>query len=402
MLFTLWRKSLAWIVIKRLQLLEYFLVFLIASGSVLLVFYSWVKDISRATYSEWFHADNLMWKFWWANNPSLHTNEWAEKFKVEERLSPQGIMLIGKRLTAFFGEITAYNLLLFVSFPLTTLSSYLLLSYFLKNRYLRFVLALSSAFVPYHIAHLYQLSLSQIWVFPLFLYLFMRYLKFPKLNNLLFLGIFFNLTFFIDLYYFYFLFLLLFLLLVCQLLFNYQAWLNCVKLSLTIAFFSLFLLPQIFIIKDSLNNYQKLHLDELKRGRNELIYYSARPWDYFLPAYNNIFLGNISYQTYGRIRQYHPENYLFDHWKGGETEAFIGYTFIILGLTSLLIIKKLDSGTSRLVITLQIIWPILFILSLPPDIFLPFKIFGKDHFILLGHYLNNLIPFFRAYGRVRI
>ena len=275
-------------------------------------------NINKATVSNWYHADNLMWKFWWSVHSSdkvFQSSDLQNRFVVEQKLDPQGIMLVGSLLTRVFGEISAYNIILLLSFPLTTLCTFLLLSLWLKNSYLRLILSLSAAFVPYHMAHLYQLSLSQIWVFPLFFYFYFRYLQATTLKNVALVAILIVLTFFVDLYYFYFTGILYLCLLSSTLISNFKRYKSVLKLVAVSLALSVIFVPQYFYLKDSFSKLNTYDSPELKRDSLQLLYYSSRPWDYFLSHYSNPYYSSFSLKAYDSISKFHPELYTFNYRK---------------------------------------------------------------------------------------
>lgn len=122
-----------------------------------------------------------VWLFWWAryahfNNFSFNfcpliSTPFGVDFGVNFSQSPFsiGAVFISRWLSLLTGEIFAYNLLVFISFPLAAIITYYLVFYFTKNRIASVISGLIYAFCPYHFTHAYQhLTLANIQWIPLF------------------------------------------------------------------------------------------------------------------------------------------------------------------------------------------------------------------------------------------
>lgn len=145
---------------------------------------------------------------------------------------PQSFNFIFNQLLYLWGIITiplqiifnlnvAYNIIYLTNFLLSSFCTFLLIKHLSKNNYAAFFSGLVFAFCPYIFAHSQagHLNLINIWVFPLFIYFFIR--SFDNKNLYwLWATIVLSLTAYTDFQYLMFLFLFVFFYIIWQIVFN--------------------------------------------------------------------------------------------------------------------------------------------------------------------------------------
>lgn len=157
------------------------------------------------------HGDawQFLWNFWWVKTAliELHTN----LFFTHYLHWPNGISLLYQTLSLsnsivavpmqyLFGLVTTYNILVFLSFAMTGLATYLLAFYLTKNRIASFAAGYIVAFSPYHFAHYFgHLNLLHFEWVPLYILYLIKMAKGESSWKLP--AVFLVLTAFTDLYY---------------------------------------------------------------------------------------------------------------------------------------------------------------------------------------------------------
>jgi hypothetical protein len=106
--------------------------------------------------------DQNLWNLWWVKETVLN---WRNPFRTDYIYYPGGVSLyfhtlnplnglISIPVQLLFGVVVSYNFVVFFSFVMAGLGSYLLLTYLCQNRLAAFVGSLIFVFAPYHIGTL--------------------------------------------------------------------------------------------------------------------------------------------------------------------------------------------------------------------------------------------------------
>ena len=129
---------------------------------------------------------NLVWWMHWAeytllNEKPFYTDPGAfypVGFSVTETSISEINIIAALPVTILFGPVTAYNVILFATYALTSLCTYLWLKELTHNKAIALVCGVISAFFPYRFAHLpgHLDSLSTQW-FPLGFWAIERYVR---------------------------------------------------------------------------------------------------------------------------------------------------------------------------------------------------------------------------------
>ncbi len=219
--------------------------------------------------------DNLQsyWNAWHFNKSIFSANE--ALFFTKDLFYPSGTSLLLHTLSplnlglefifnSIFSLPYSYNLVIFLSFPLSAFFTFLLCLYFTKDKGASFVGGVIFAFSPYHVVHaVHHINLSTICFFPLLALMFFKLKDKPSIKYTLLLSLILLLTAFTDYYYLIYSFAFLFLGLVYFTFFCKETdkrFFKYVIYSMLIAI--LFISPLIVstLIELKNNNYEKYHV----------------------------------------------------------------------------------------------------------------------------------------------
>ncbi len=267
--------------------------------------------ISSATYG--YVGDNYgyLWQLWWWRE----TPRTLELGNLTPLLgAPMGgpvnyyfyeplLIYLGRALTLVVNYFAAFNILLLVTFPLAGLTTYLLVKYLTGGRSAALISGLIYAFLPYHFWHSYaHFSLAQVQWLPLFLLALIIFWRRESLASSSrekvkawgFLLEAFCLVFFSCFFYGYFA-----LLLAASWLGLDLGW----RLWKKQGFWSrdfLLLAGLFFLVGGGLCFFfwhqmrvgdAAAGITRVGRDIDHALALSARPWDYFLPAYDHPIFG---------------------------------------------------------------------------------------------------------------
>ncbi|MFH1584174.1 MAG: hypothetical protein ABIA56_03575, partial [Actinomycetota bacterium] len=229
--------------------------------------------------------------------------------------------------SSIFGEISAYNIILFLSYPLSAITMYFLVHYFTKNKLVSMISGLIYSLCPYHYLRIQgHILLSQIELIPLYFLFLFKFDEKKTFKSAITWGFVFSLIFLMIYYYGFFTIILTVLFFILKILYSIV---KEKKLGLSFAdFFKIFLavlvfilivlphfLPFLTIIKKEPTDFAK-ELIQLET-------YSARIWEYFIPSVGNPFFKNIF------------SDFVFSHLHGSnliESTLYLGYVPIIFAL----------------------------------------------------------------------
>jgi len=239
-------------------------------------------------------------------------------------------------ITLLLGEVAAFNLTIIFSFIMAGVGAYYLLYLITKDKYASFVGGGIFTFAPYHFAHAIQhLGLTQLQWFPFCLaFLFKLRMERTYKNALLF-TLFLLLQMFSDAYYA--------LIVVIMVLTFIAAWIYSDHLksidykTIKLGLLSLFIttitaaLTYIFLMRPATSQPGGVP----ERDLSELVIYSARPWDFFVPMIYHPLFGNYTF------------DFVMSHLHGSnpvEQTLYLGYVPLLLAVFA---IYKKRSGSIR-------------------------------------------------------
>lgn len=361
-----------------------------------------------------------IWSLWWfkfsyINELQLRVFTYlAYPFGLDFSNSPFSyiVNLAGFLMAYFTNEIAAYNLLKMVSFPLLSLTTYLLIYYMTEERIISAIIGLFYAFSPFHVIHNMAHFTNLYWM-PLAVLFLLKLLREGGYKNGALFGLFFGLMFVEYAYYTYFIGILMPVFIIAYLS-NSSTRRNILSaefLKVSVVSFIAFclivfpmlypMLKGIFLVKGSTD----IVADSLAKDFSSLFIFSAKPLDYLLPSKHNPFLGWL------------VPDFGMSPLKGHrytEHTLYLGYSLLFLGGYALycalrkkgqLGINSKDRQTVYLFFAIAIVAAIL---SAPP--FIPLgkyhidiqtrEIFADYKIYLPQYFLYKLFPMFRVYARM--
>lgn len=361
-----------------------------------------------------------IWSFWWfkfsyLNELPLRVYTYlAYPFGLDFSHTPFSYVtnLVGFSLTYFTNEIAAYNFLKMLSFPLLSLTTYLLIYYLTEERVISAIIGLFYAFSPFHVIHNMAHFTNLYWM-PLAVLFLLKLLREGGYKNGALFGLFFGLMFVEYAYYAYFIGILIPVFIIAYMS-NSSTRTNIVntkflKVSVvSFIVFCLIILPMlypmlkgIFWVKGSTD----IVMGALAKDFSDLFIFSAKPLDYLFPSKHNLFLGWL------------VPDFGMSPLKGHrytEHTLYLGYSLLFLGWYALyyalrkkgqLGINSKDRQTVYLFFAIAIVAAIL---SAPP--FIPLgkyhidiqtrEIFADYKIYLPQYFLYKLFPMFRVYARM--
>ena len=385
---------------------------LVIFSSFIAVLFTWplILDLSNSTYG--YPGDNfghIFYLWWWRQShfsgASLYYLPLSEApFGSSVPKDPGTIVYLWPSylLALFMNEVTVYNVLLLVTFPLSALFSYI---FFLKisgNKMAAFIFSLVFAFAPYHFWKAYNhLDLSMIQYIPLFLWTAVRLEKNKSLVNALLTGAALSILTLLNFYYGFFALLTLAIFFVSGLVTDlvrfrpFQRRVLFYTISLLVAAVVTF--PFISpVLRSSISGSATVATPEVfRRPLDNLLLLSARPWSYFLPSIDNPFLGSLSLKAYTFIKSF-SQDFKTQMPYPHETTVFLGFFSIVFFAITLVLVLKRKISDPLVPILLSTI-TVLFLSSLPP-----FMVIKGITFYFPSFFLHRFFPMFRSYGRLGI
>jgi hypothetical protein len=295
-----------------------------------------------------------------------------------------------------FGEVTGYNLLVIMSFPMTAFAAYYFLNYLFQNKLAAFFGGLIFGFCPGAVMQAVGGHLT--FTFNIFIPLFFLALFYNRdkrsLQSAFLVGLSYALLTLNSLYIGYFAVFIAFFFII----FDYislqarnikQFHLNYLKSA---GFATLIIVPSQYRV--IIHQLTTTSIALIKTGRirefENLITFSARPWDYLIPAIDHPVLGRFI-MNFSR-NNLHGSN-LF------EQTLYFGFVPLLLCLTGLILYSKINSNPSNrcyfLFFTLGALWMI--ILSAPSLVSI-----GTLQIPTVSYFMYKIAPMFRVYARFGI
>lgn len=370
-------------------------------------FYDAIGDSMGAIWNIWWM------KYTWLNNlSSRFIPILASPFGIDLSASfiPSTSDILWRALAILVDEIFTYNIILFLSFPVSAMTMYFLTKYFTQNKLSCIAAGIIYGFCPYHFAHTSHLSLLSTQWMPLYVLLLFWLIEKPCYKNAFFCSLGFSLVMLENHYYGYFMsiYTLIFFLFMCWSYRRSRDELSrLIKISAVFLFLiTLILFPFIYPPIKTMLSTTSVDIKSsfgFIRPFKDLFVYSAKPWDYLLPS--------AIHPIFGK----YVKGFIKGHLYGSnlsEQTLFLGY--IPLTLAGIAIWKwktdispvnsKITMATSFFVFaTIVMVW-----FSAPP--YIPLgefriennEIISKYKFYFPSFFMYKFFPMIRVYARLGI
>jgi len=308
---------------------------------------------------------------------------------IERNLLDFLTILPAVRLASISNEVFAFNFILFCSFILSSLFTYVLVFLLTKQAIPSIICGLAYMILPYHLAiSQYHFTLARIEVFPLFLLTLVWFFRHPKWYNAGWILLAQFISFAVNPHYGLFNFLVLIAFLFVRLFYHPgKGWskptLGRVGSSLSLAILGAATgLPRYLYYVSSQENAKVI----FGKPYEQLYFYSTRVWDYFLPPAQHPLLGKL---TSGFIMSQIHDSYVH------EQTLYLGWVIILLAVLGAWRLWCSHNYEHRF---LGVFLPLValggFLFSLPPTI----SLFGRQ-IPMPGFFLYYIFPEFRVYAR---
>jgi len=385
--------------------------------------YPLVLRLNSGVYG--YSGDNfgLLWHLWWQKQAVLRGVTFSPSPMVGAPFGTVISALPGEPgwsypiiwLTNLFNETLAFNLLVFLSFPLAALTMYLLSFYVTKNTWASLVAGLIYAFCPFHFWQIYvHFGLGNIQWLPLFVLGLLHFERVrgaqppPRLlaKAALLWGLAWGWVFLNSVYFGYFSLLLAgayyFSKLIFRLIFERQQGLlprpalmrlgGGLAVAAVVAL--LLALPGLWpMMREQAG--KEVAGQTVARPIEHMLSMSARPWDFLLPAPDQPRLGEWSDSVYIRIRSLSNDYKTISAFLP-ERVVFLGWLPLLLAILGLVRGSKSDRYRS-LTFIFSLSSLILLLVSAPPFVYIKgFKL------LLPSYFLYQVLPMFRVYVRLGI
>lgn len=303
---------------------------------------------------------------------------------------------LGSMLNKVGNEIAAYNLFVFLSFPLTALATYLLLNKLLHNKIAAFVGGLVFGFCPGGVMQ--AAGGHAAFAFNVFIPLFLGALFYNRAQRTLLSAFYvaasFSLIVFTALYFGYLaiyiaIFFVIFDLLSSKGVNRGAIFWNCIyggifALILILPFEYKAIYQQLTLSSEALAKAGHI------RDLNDLAMYSSRPWEFLIPSVDHPVLGKYVY------------DFMRAHLHGSnipEQSLFLGFVPLGLLLTGIILVARgkcdATARTYFLFFAFGALW--MYFLSLPPLISI-----GDVNVPTASYFAYHIAPMFRVYARFGI
>lgn len=394
-------------------------VFLYAIISAILT-YPLVFRLNSGIYG--YSGDNFgfIWHLWWQKYVSRQNLQFSPTPMVgapygtplSSLPSEAGLSYPLIWLTNIFNETVAFNLLVFLSFPLAGLAMFLLCNHLTNNHLASFLAGLIYAFCPFHFWQIYaHLSLGSIQWLPLFVW---GLIYFEEVRSqptpprrLVKAAILFGLSWVLvtsfSLYYGYFALLFLLAFYLGKMVWL-AVWARSAKLALPQRWWPFVLvflvavtagLPFLYPMIKSQSGKKEAG-QSMARPIEDMLSLSARPWDFVLPAPDHPLLGKWSDSVYAKIRGLTNDYKTISAFLP-ERVLFVGWLPLVLGVMGAIGgIRGMGEKRFRQLSFLFAFSCLLLVLfSAPPFVYV------KGHKLLFPNYFfYQILPMFRVYTRL--
>ena len=392
---------------------HYLIIFLLYSLIAAIFTWPLVTDLSGQIYG--YPGDNfgfIYYLWWWKYSLLNHLNH--AFFTLQE--APFGMPILPdsgavvyywptKLLALIFNEGISYNLNLLLSFSLSGLFTYILINHLTRDKRVSFIFGLVFAFSPYHLWRAFNhLDLAMIQYLPLYFWALIVFLEKKSRSRGFVAGACYSLIYLTNFYYAFFAFLASLIFAAAyfgQEIFEkrFSQYLTPRYIKALAAMFSAAILPFFIFVIPAVREIDSLKSpwvgDLLKRPAENLLMFSARPWDYLLPASNHPIFGQLTLKVYDWLQSRATDWKLRSSFLH-ERQLFLGYFSIILCLLTVYwcIRKRLEN---RYFIPFTLTLLLLVFLSAPPYIFIK-----GVKIVFPSYFLYHFFPMFRSYTRVGV
>ncbi len=306
------------------------------------------------------------------------------------------VPLLSIPFTLLFDEVFSYNFLILLSFVLSGLGMYSLTYYLIKNKYASLVSSIIFAFSPYHIAHaMDHLGLAHTQWIPFCILYMLKLDRERSYKNAVIFGVFLILAIFSDPHYALFTVFLIIVYILYRVytldlyrVKNLVQYFNAKNFKIAGILFAILastsLLDYYIFIKPWLVSSQEVLP---KRDIYELIVYSAKPWDFFLPP------------VYHPIFGEYVRNFVLSHLYGSnpiEQVLYIGYVPLALSIYAILKFLRNKKNEEYQIVILFTLFGLLALSFMTPaylpiyDLKIPFS---------LSYVLYHVTQYFRVMTR---
>lgn len=272
---------------------HYWLVILSYLGVGIIVTYPLILNLTNLIYGLPGDSYGTLWSFWWNKT---HVIDWIAPAQPT-------LLVMAKILTAFFNEVTTYNLLILASYPLAGLAIYLIVYHFTRDKAASWLAGFIYILGPYHIYQSYvHLSLAMIAWLPFYLYALLLWLKDPRPWRAVVSGVLLAVVI-LDNYYYGYLAILLTIFFVIGLLIQIRRrklsfWVALGQGLVAATIATLLAVP--FIVP----SFDTQAASRFERPLRELFVFRAQWWDFFVPpithpAVGDLIRGTTSYELSG-------------------------------------------------------------------------------------------------------
>ena len=359
-------------------------------------------------------GDNFgtIWYVWWlryasANNlASDFTNlvNFPFGLKIDASSNIEPIWQLFLQYFGFlFGEIFAFNLLIFLSFPLAAITMYALVIYLTKNKLAATLVGLVYMLLPYHFWQSYQhVALSQTQWLPLYILALLKLDSNPNLKNSLFASISFLLVALSSVYHGYFMVLFTLSFVIFKILYKFitkrENYLSLFRLK----YFSLTLVIIIFVVLPIGYKFYQTRpsttlgtAEAYKRPIGDLLGLSARPWDFFIPPNDHPIFGKYERGLYTKIRTFSNDYKTISAYLP-ERIMYVGIPSFLFALLGIYVFLKNKRNRELIIVLLGVL--IFLSLTAAPS----FVIIKGKTFYLPSYFFYQVLPIIRVYARLGI
>lgn len=259
-----------------------------------------IFDLFNVIFGPYGDTRGLLYSAWRLENPEiLGPLEFQNNFPDFIPI----LSILGMGLTKIFGYIGGHNFGIFISFPLTAFFTFIVFQKLTKSILISFLLGTIFGFTPFSVMHAFNGHpfLAFNLLIPIFfLFMYLRVFSNNKrLINTLFISITLLLMTFTNPYYAFFTSLIIFYFFIYECIsldknkYKYKSVFTDYSLIILIPVF-------IFIVINYSFIYDVFFLDTslgedkvLNRSFSDMMIFSSRPWQFFIPSIDNYFFGDF-------------------------------------------------------------------------------------------------------------
>lgn len=356
-----------------------------------------IFDLFNVIFGAYGDTRGLLYSAWRSDNPEiLGPLEFQNNF-------PDFIPILsyfGEVLTNIFGYIGGHNFGIFISFPLTAFFTFIVFQKLTKSIFISFLLGTIFGFTPFSVMHAFNGHpfLAFNLLIPIF-FLFMYFRVFnnrKRLINTLLISITLALMTFTNPYYAFFSSIIIFYFFIYECI-GIDKNINKYK-GIFIDYSLIIFIPLfIFILMNYSFFYETFFLDTslgkdkvLNRSFSDMMIFSSRPWQFFIPSIDNYFFGDF-FALFSR-------KFLFGS-NIVEQTYYLGLPLIYLCFLSVYYYFKniFNEKDKKVISCLFFLCAFIFFMTFPPVI-----LFFNFQTPSLNYLIYDFFPMFRVLSRFNI